>query len=119
MLRRVLERSQDGRGLAALGVGNDEFICTHVTPGLSSIIPDFEGNGYRATRELQTMMLRDRIPPKHEYLCPIKGVEERGSTSGPLSSAALVQRALAYIGENALKGISARDWRKQKSIKPR
>lgn len=95
--------------VSVLGVGNDEFICTHVTPGLSSIIPDFEGNGYRAARELQAMMLRDRIPPKREFLCPIKGIEERGSTSGPLSSAALVQRALAYIGENALKGISARE----------
>ena len=95
--------------VSVLGVGNDEFICSHVTPDLSSIIPDFEGNGYRAARELQAMMLRDRIPPKREFLCPVKGVEERGSTSGSLPSASLVQRALAYIEENALKGISARE----------
>ena len=95
--------------VSVLGVGNDELICTHVTPGLSSIVPDFEENGYRAARELQAMMLRSRIPLKHEFLCGIKGIEERGSTPGSLSSAALVQRALAYIEAHALEGISARE----------
>lgn len=95
--------------VSVLGVGNDEFICTHATPGLSSVIPNFEEIGYRAARELQAMMLRDRLPLKHEFLCGVRGIEERGSTRGTRSSAALVQQALTYIRGHALKGVTARD----------
>ena len=97
------------RDVSVLGIGNDELLCTHVVPQLSSVVPDFETEGYRSARELQAMMLRARRPVSREIACGCKGVAQRGTTRGESSAALLVQRGLAYIRENALSGISAAD----------
>ena len=95
--------------IAVLGVGNEEILCEHVKPGISSIIPDFEEEGYRAARELQAMMLRPRTPVRRCFVCGTRGVSERDSTSNRVSSGYLVQQAMAYIEKNALSGITAAD----------
>lgn len=95
--------------VSVLGIGNDGLICTHTNPPLSSIIPDFENEGYRAARELQAMMLHRRKPTRREILCGCKGIAKRGSTAGEKSAAMLVQQATAFIRENAFKGITASD----------
>ena len=95
--------------VSVLGVGNDELVCPYTTPQLSSVIPDFEEEGYRAARELQALMIRRRPPARREILCGCKGVACRRTTVGERSAALLVQQAQAFIRENALKGITAAD----------
>ena len=97
------------KDVAVLGIGNDTLICEHTTPPLSSIVPRFEEEGYRAARELQAMMLSRRGPQRREVTFGAQGVEERGSTACLQQGGALVQRALAYIAENALSGITVAD----------
>ena len=95
--------------VSVLGIGNDELICLHTVPPLSSVIPDFEEEGCRAARELQAMMLGRRKPANREILCGCKGVARRGSTAGEKNAASLVQQAVDYIRENAFDGITAAD----------
>ncbi len=95
--------------VSVLGIGNDELICSHAVPPLSSVIPDFETEGYRSARELQAMMLRAQRPVRREITCGCKGIAQRGSTRGGNSAALLVQEGLAYIRAHALDGIAAAD----------
>jgi len=95
--------------ISILGIGNDELICLHTSPQLSSIIPDFQEEGYRAARELQAMMLRKRAPTKRELVCGCLGIARRGSTAREKNAAMLVQQAVSYIAENAFRRITAAD----------
>lgn len=112
--RRVLEACRESglrvpADVSVLGIGNDELICPQTTPPLSSVIPDFEEEGYRAARELQGLMLGKRSPVRREILCGCRGVAERGTTARGKYAAVLVQKALAFIRENAFRAITAED----------
>ena len=95
--------------IAVLGIGNDPLICEHTNPPLSSVIPRFEDEGYRAARELQAMMLSGRTPQRREITFGAQGVEERKSTARTQQGGALVQRGLAFIAKNVLSGITVSD----------
>lgn len=95
--------------VSVLGVGNDDLVCPYTTPQLSSVIPDFEEEGFLAAHELQAMMHRRLPPTKREFLCGCKGIAHRHTTVGERSSALLVQQAMAFIRKNAFKGITAAD----------
>lgn len=95
--------------VSILGIGNDELVCTHASPQISSIILDFEEEGYRAARELQALLLHKRRPTRREFRCGCNGVAARGSTLGEMSAALLVQQAVTFIKKNAFNGISAAD----------
>ena len=95
--------------VAVLGIGNDPVICEHTTPTLSSVVPRFEDEGYRAARELQAMMLSGRRPQRREIMFAAQGIEERKSTSRTQQGGVLVQRGLAFIAENVQKGIAVED----------
>ena len=95
--------------VAVLGIGNDPLICENTVPPLSSVIPRFEDEGYRAARELQAMMLSRRLPQRREIAFGARGVEERKSTAQTQQGGALVQRGLAFITENVLAGITVAD----------
>lgn len=95
--------------VSILGIGNDEVICPRTTPPLSSVIPDFEEEGYRAARELQALMLGRRAPAQREITCGCKGVAKRGTTVSEKYAAVLVQQAIAFIKENAFNPITADD----------
>lgn len=94
--------------VAVLGIGNDEDICLHTVPPLSSVQPDFEEEGYRAARELQSMMLGG-VPKKRQFFCGRSMVVGRGSTRNSTNAAALSHDAMSFISRNALRGISAKD----------
>ena len=95
--------------VSILGIGNDELVCTHASPQISSIILDFEEEGYRAARELQALLLHKRRPTRREFRCGCNGVAARGSTLGEMSAALLVQQAVTFIKKNAFNGIAAAD----------
>ena len=116
--------------IAVLGINNDTLICENCRPRLSSIQPDFEQEGYRAAELLAKMMcgkidggkvklenVRDWSGILHSpfsilnstLYAGVKQVVRRESTAELSHSGKLVQRALAYIRKNALKGISVGD----------
>ena len=95
--------------VSVLGIGNDDLICPQTSPPLSSVIPDFEEEGYRAARELQALMLRRRPPTRREIPCGCKGIAVRGTTVSGKTAAPLVQQAIAFIKENAFRAITAAD----------
>lgn len=96
------------RDLAVLSVGNDEMVCDHVRPTLTSLAPDFEGEGYRAARELQAMMMGAR-PRRRVFLFGVLETVERGTTRNVSVGRAVARAARDYIAANALRGITAAD----------
>ena len=94
--------------VAVLGIGNDEDVCLHTVPPLSSVQPDFEEEGYRAARELQSMMLGG-VPKKRQFFCGRSMVVGRSSTRNSTNAAAISHDAISFISRNALRGISAKD----------
>ena len=97
--------------IAVIGINNDTLICENCHPRLSSIQPDFEQEGYLAAELLSQMMnarnSQTRNPATH--FVGVKQIVRRESTAELSHSGKLVQRALAYIRKNALKGISVGD----------
>ena len=98
-----------------VGINNDTLICEHCRPRLSSVQPDFEQEGFLAADALGRLMSsagRD-IPAdssaRPDLLVGVKAVVRRDSTAEISQSGKLVQRAVAYIRHNALKGIGAAD----------
>ena len=117
---------------AVLGINNDTLICENCHPRLSSIQPDFEQEGYLAAETLSKMMQskpRKLAPPQAcnpvtlqpcnpvtpqprnpaTFFVGVKTIVRRESTAELSPSGKLVQKALAYIQRNALKGISVDD----------
>ena len=111
--RRVIEAARDAKAripdeLEVLSVGNDDVVCDHVRPTLTSLMPDFESEGHRAARELQAMMSGAR-PRRRVFLFGIRDIIERGSTRNASIGRSMARAALAYIESNALRGITAED----------
>lgn len=111
--RRVIEAARDAKAripdeLEVLSIGNDDVVCDHVRPTLTSLMPDFESEGYRAARELQAMMGGAR-PRRRVFLFGIRDIIERGSTRNASIGRSMARAALAYIESNALRGITAED----------
>lgn len=111
--RRIVEAAREAgakipRDLAVLSVGNDEMVCDHVRPTLTSLAPDFEGEGCRAARELQAMMMGAR-PRRRVFLFGVLETVERGTTRNVSAGRAVARAARDYIAANALRGITAAD----------
>lgn len=92
-----------------IGVDNDNFYCDYTNPTLSSVEPDFEREGYRAAKELDSLM-RSRVPRTARMILhsPVR-VFERESTAMIPPAATLVKNALTFIKDNATKGITVND----------
>ena len=98
--------------VAIAGIDNDEQLCEAVSPGLTSVEPDFEGAGYRLAQMLAEEIDRgnsDRHTPpsrraipcaRTEYYGPLR-VARRGSTAATPGQSPAVRRALEYIRRHA------------------
>ena len=96
--------------VAILGVDNDELICDYAHPSLSSIKPDHRKVGYTAAAELARLLnARARARGVRSVICHGQTVVERESTRALPPAAELVRRALRFIDQHAVEGISARD----------
>ena len=94
---------------AVLGADNDEFLCSHSSPPLSSILPWHREMGFRAAEELDRLMSsRKQTSAKVIALRPVK-VVERESTAAIAPATQLVERAKAFIQQNACSGITVKD----------
>ena len=92
--------------MALLGV-DDDLLCEHTSPPLSSVRPDNELEGYRAA-ELLDKMFRKRKYPKLT-LCKVSGISERESSSAVAPGAHLIRRALQFIEQNKTNLIKVTD----------
>ncbi len=96
------------RGVAVLGVDNDELICENSHPRLSSVQPDFEEEGQLAAETLDAMMHGKKLAER-TVLVGVKLIVQRESTTELSHSGRLVQKAVAYIDRHALDGIGVGD----------
>ena len=95
--------------IAVLGADNDEFLCSHSSPPLSSILPWHSDMGFRAAKELDRLISAKKpAPAKVVVLRPVK-VVERDSTAAIAPASRLVERAMAFIRQNACSGITVKD----------
>ena len=95
--------------ISVLGVDNDELICDHTVPTLSSIQTDAEGMGETAARMLVESIGHDANLPTQTVSCRILGIAERSSTQTPSPVTDLLQRALTFIESEAVNGITPDD----------
>lgn len=90
--------------IGVLGVNNDLLICENAEPRLSSIQPDFIGEGRLAAELLQKMMDGGTVASRTARV-GVRTIVHRESTM-PLSEAGrFVNKILAYINKEAVKGI--------------
>ena len=93
-----------------LGVNNDPILCENSDPKLSSIQPNFIEEGRLAAELLEQMMSGGTIPAqKRLRQVGIRAIVHRESTVAQSESGKLVQKVLAYIGREAVKGIGVED----------
>jgi len=99
-----------------IGINNDTLICENCHPRLTSIQPDFEQEGFLAAKTLSEMMSDSPTnrpstlnPQPSTLFVGVKTIVRRESTAELSHSGKLVQKALAYIQRNALRGISVDD----------
>ncbi|MBR2839240.1 MAG: substrate-binding domain-containing protein [Kiritimatiellae bacterium] len=93
-----------------LGVNNDPILCENSEPKLSSIQPDFIGEGRLAAEILELMMSGGRIAPASRVReVGIRAVVHRESTVPQSEAGKFVQKVLAYINKEALRGIGVED----------
>ena len=92
-----------------LGVDNEEYICENTVPTLSSILPDFNGGGFRAAGMLDMMIAEeaDSVPLRLSY--GIKQIVERVSTADVNGAARSVALACEYMRRNAAATINIDD----------
>lgn len=96
--------------VSVMGVGDDEAICEHTSPPLSSIRFNFAEDSYQAALELermQTAPARNRAPKT--FVCGPDRVVDRESVAAMAPSVTLYRRAVEFIQKNAKNGISAKD----------
>ena len=98
--------------VAIAGIDNDEHFCEVVSPGLTSVEPDFEGAGFRLAQTLAEEIARwnsartagcaqpARSATRIEYYGPLR-IVRRGSTATSPGHSPSVRRALEYIRRHA------------------
>ena len=95
--------------VAVLGVDNDEFLCEHASPPLSSILPGHVEMGRLAAKTLEGMVGHGGDKRHIALTVPPIRIVERESTHIRTPSAALEDKARHFIHENATKGIGVKD----------
>lgn len=93
-----------------LGVNNDPLLCENTEPKLSSIQPDFIGEGRTAAEILERMMSGGTIAEDRRIVrLGIRAIIHRESTVAQSEAGKLVQKVLAYINHEAVNGIGVED----------
>ena len=96
--------------IGLIGVNNDPILCENTEPRLSSIQPDFVGEGRLAAELLERIMSgHDLFSGERFRKVGIRTIVHRESTTSYSKSGRLVQKMLAYINAEALTGIGVED----------
>lgn len=95
--------------VSVLGIDNDPYVCDSVSPGISSIEPDFHEEG-RSAAALLDKMMRSRMPKGTRHVFSgVKRVVLRESTPHLPPAEGIVSRAKEFIDKHATEGISPGD----------
>lgn len=86
--------------LLFVGIDDDPLICEHTQPPLSSVLPDFEGAGYKVAALLQEAI--DGKRPRQLAYGPVRLVR-RASSRWFEKHDPRVMKALAYIREHVFE----------------
>jgi LacI family transcriptional regulator len=100
-----------------IGVNNDPVLCENAEPRLTSVQPDFTGEGRLAAEILGRMMDGVSLPGRIRRV-GIRGIVQRESTSPQSETGIFVQRVLAYIRREAVRGIGVRDVARAFKVSP-
>ena len=96
--------------IGLIGVNNDPLLCENAEPRLSSIQPDFIGEGRIAAELLERIMSgHDLFDKERVHRIGIRDIVHRESTTSQSKAGRLVQKILAYINAEALSGIGVDD----------
>lgn len=96
--------------IGLLGVNNDPLLCENAEPRLSSIQPDFIGEGRIAAELLERIMSgHDLFSRERLQKVGIRDIIHRESTTAHSKTGRLVQKILAYVNAEALTGIGVED----------
>jgi len=95
--------------ISILGVDDDELICEHTTPPLSSVKTNAEGMGEAAARMLLGFLTGKSKTATRIVRCPIISISERRTTGAPAPATSLIERAKAFIDAEATNGIKTED----------
>ena len=95
--------------VSVMGIDNDPYLCDSVSPGISSIEPDFHGEG-KAAAALLDRMLRSRTAGKTSHIFSgVARVVLRESTPHLPPAENVVSRAKEFIEQHATEGITPAD----------
>ena len=101
-----MERIRVPEDVAVVGVDDDELVCTHATPTLTSVRPDFEQSGWLAAK-----LLDDLAAGRASVPCSVRfgamDVARRGSTRAFKRRDDAVRAALEHIRLHACEGLGA------------
>lgn len=86
--------------LAIIGIDNDELICEHTQPSLTSILPDFEQGGYLAAQMLAELIRNPHLRTRTINYGP-REIFRRESTRHFAKSDPRVRKAISYIHAHA------------------
>lgn len=95
--------------ISVLGVDDDDLICEHTVPTLTSIKTDAEGMGENAARMLDDLISGKKRCPSRTIRCPILGITERSSTHPTSPATSLIKRAITFIDAEATNGVTPDD----------
>lgn len=103
--------------IGIIGVNNDPILCENAEPRLTSVQPDFTGEG-RLAAELLDRMMGGGAPRRRESVVGIRAVVARDSTVAQSQAGRFVQRVLAYIRREATGGIGVGDVARRFKVSP-
>jgi len=93
--------------VAVLGVDNEGILCTHMSPTLSSIQPDFERSGFLAAECMDAFLQRPAkaSAPPMRRISPVRGIIGRESTAPASATGRMVLKAEEFIRRHAGENI--------------
>lgn len=97
--------------VAVLGVDNEGILCTHMSPTLSSIQPDFERSGFLAAACMDAFLQRPAkaSAPPMRRISPVRGIIGRESTAPASATGRMVLKAEEFIRRHAAENIHVDD----------
>ena len=100
-----MERLRVPDDIAVVGIDNDELVCEHAVPPLTSVAPDFEESGYLAAQLLDAAMA-GRVRPPRVVAFGATHVVRRNSTRKFARRDDAVRHALEMIARRACDGLT-------------
>ena len=95
--------------ISLLGIDNDPYVCDSVTPGISSIEPDFHAEGAAAAALLDKMMKSRKPLGKRHVFFGVSRIVIRESMPHLPPARILVDRAREFIKLHAAEGLTPGD----------